>query len=71
MRLIKSEINWSTMEIDHIKPVFMSNVSDDEELKFAFNWKNTQPLLKEVHSQKCVKFNFLDHQLHFNKRRRT
>ena len=36
----------------------MFNVSNGEELKIAFNWKNTQPLLKEVHSQKGVKFFF-------------
>ena len=52
------EMNWSNFEIDHVKQVCMFNVSDDEELKHAFNWGNTQPLLKEVHSQKGVKFNF-------------
>ena len=61
------ETNWSNIEIDHVKPICMFNVSDDDELKVAFNWKNTQPLLKEVHSQKGVKFNFLDYQLQFIK----
>ena len=49
-----------------MKPICMFNVSDDEELKLVFNWKNTQPILKEVHSQKGVKFNFLYYQLQFN-----
>ena len=54
------------IEIDHVKPKCMFDISDDE-LKLAFNWKNTQPILKEVQSQKCVKFNFLDYQLQFIK----
>ena len=45
----------------------MFNVSDDEELKLAFNWKNTQTLLKEVHSQRGGKFSFLNYQLQFVK----
>ena len=61
------EMNWSNIEIDHVKPICLFNISDDEELKLAFNWKNTQPLLKEVHSQKGVKYNFLDYQLQFIK----
>ena len=52
---------------DHVIPICMFDVSDNEELKLAFNWKNTQPLLEENHSQKGVKFNFLDYQLQFNK----
>ena len=40
------------------------DVSKDEELSEAFNLKNT-PLLKEVHQQKRIKFNFLDYQLQF------
>ena len=57
------EMNWSNFEIDHVKPICMFDISDDDELKLASNCKNTQPLLKEVPSQKCVKFNFLDYQL--------
>ena len=41
----------------------MFDVTKDEELREALNWKNNQPLLREVHQQKCVKFNFLDYQL--------
>ena len=61
------EMNWSNIEIDHVKPICMFDVTKDEELKEAFNWKNTQPLLKQDHQQKGVKFNFLDYQLQFIK----
>ena len=59
------EMNWSNIEIDHVKPICMFDVSDDGQLNEAFSWKNTQPLLKEVHSQKGIKFNLLDYQLQF------
>ena len=45
----------------------MFDVSKDGELKEAFNWKNTQPLLKRDHLQKGTKFNFLDYRLQFIK----
>ena len=60
-------MNWSTVEIDHVKPISMFDASDDEELKFAFNWKNTQTLLEEIHSKKDVKINLLDCQKQFTK----
>ena len=31
------EMNWSNIEIDHVKPICMFIVSDDEQLKEAFN----------------------------------
>ena len=43
------EMNWSNTEVDHVKPICMFDVSKDEELKEAFSWKNTQPLLKKIH----------------------
>ena len=61
------EMNWSNIEIDHVKPICLFDISKDEELREAFNWKNTQPLLKEVHSHKGIKFNLLDYQLQFIK----
>ena len=61
------EMNWENIEIDHVKPICMFDVTKDEELKKAFNWRNTQPLLKHDHQQKGIKFNFLDYQLHFIK----
>ena len=61
------EINWTNIEIDHMKPICMFYVTKDEEIKEAFSWKNTQPLLKEDHRQKGIKFSFLDYQLQFIK----
>ena len=60
-------MNWSNIEIDHVKPICMFDVSDDEQLKEAFCWKNTQPLLKHDHQKKGIKINFLDYQLQFIK----
>ena len=61
------EMNWSNIEIDHVKAICLFDVSDDEQLREAFNWKNTQPLLKHDHQKKGIKFNFLDYQLQFIK----
>ena len=61
------EMNWSNIEIDHVKPICMFDVSNDVELREAFSWKNTQPLLKHDHNQRGTKFNFLDYQLQFIK----
>ena len=61
------EMNWSNIEIDHVKPICLFDISDDEQLKEAFNWKNTQPLLKQDHLQNGTKFIFLDYQLQFIK----
>ena len=61
------EMNWSNIEINHVKPVCIFDVSHNEQLKEAFKWKNTQPLLKADHKQKGVKFNFLNCQLQFIK----
>ena len=59
------EMNWSNIGIDHVKPICMFDVSKDEELREAFCWENTQPLLTKDHQYKGTKFNFLDYQLHF------
>ena len=48
------EMNWTNIELDHIKPICMFDASDDEQLKEAFSWKNTQPLLKQDHQQKGI-----------------
>ena len=56
-------MNWSIIDIDHVKAICLFDVTKDEELKEAFNWRNTQPLLKQDHLQKGIKFNFLDYQL--------
>ena len=56
-------MNWNNIEIDHVIAICLFDVSKDEELREAFNWKNTQPLLKYDHQKKGTKFNFLDYQL--------
>ena len=61
------EMNLKNIEIDHVKLIFLFDVSKDEELKEAFSWKNTRPLLKQGHRQKGTKFNFLDYEIQFNK----
>ena len=61
------EMNWENIEIDHVKPICKFDVTKDDELREAFNWKNTQPLLKHDHQQKGIKFNFLDYHLQFIK----
>ena len=51
-------MNWSNIEIDHVKAVCLFDVSKDEELREAFNWKNTQPLFKNDHHQKWYEIYF-------------
>ena len=48
---------------DHVKPICMFDVSEDKEIKEAFSWKDTQPLLKHDHRFKGIKFE--DYQLQF------
>ena len=50
-------MNWFNKEIDLVKPICMFDMSNNE-LKEGFNWKNTQPLLKETHLHKGTKYNF-------------
>ena len=58
-------MNWSNTEVDHVKPICMFDLSDNEQLKGAFNWRNTQPLIKENLKQKGIKYNFLEYRLKF------
>ena len=57
-----SDMTWDKIEIDHVKPICLFDVSKDEELKEAFSWKNTHPLSNEIHKQKGIKYIFLDYQ---------
>ena len=36
------ERNWTNIEVDHVKPICMVDISDNEQLKKAVNWRNTQ-----------------------------
>ena len=58
-------MKWLIIEIDHLKPICMFDLSKGEELGDAYNWKNTQPLLKEVHQQKVIKYKCLEYPLQF------
>ena len=61
------EMNWSNIHIDHVRSISSFDVSNEDELLKAFNWKNTQPLLKEDNLRKGIKYNELDYQLQFIK----
>ena len=61
------DMTWDNIEIDHVRPISSFHISDDEQLKEAFNWRNTQPLLKEIHQKKGTKYKFLDYRLQFIK----
>ena len=52
------EMNWTNIEIDHVRPICIFDVSKEEELRDAFIRKNTQPLLKEAHQRKGIKNKF-------------
>ena len=61
------DMTWDNIEIDHVKAICLIDTSNDEQLKEAFNWRNTQPLLKKDHRKKGIKVNVLDYQNQFNK----
>ena len=61
------DMTLDNIEIDHVRPISSFDISDDEKLKEAFNWRNRQPLLKEIHQKKGIKYNFLDYRLQFIK----
>ena len=42
-----SEMNWKNIEIDHVKPISSYDAFKDEKMRKAFNWINTQHLLKK------------------------
>ena len=60
-------MNSSNIEIDHVRPISSFDISDGEQMKESFNWRNTQPLLKYDHRQKGMNHNFLDYRLQFIK----
>ena len=64
------DMNWSKIDIDHVKPICMFDVSKDDEIKAKFSLKFTQPLLKHDHQLKGTKFNFIDYHLQFIKAQR-
>ena len=44
------EIKWINIAIDHVKPIYLFDVSRVEELREAFDWKNNQPSLQKSSS---------------------
>ena len=60
-------MNWTNIELNHVKPICMFGLSKDEEVKEAFSWKSTQPLLKQDHRQKGTKLKLIEYQLQFIK----
>ena len=53
------------VHIDHVKSIVFFYLSEDEKLREAKNWKNTQPLSKEVNLQRSKNPKLLDHQWQF------
>ena len=63
------EMNLNNIHIDHVKPISSFDISNDNELLEAFNWRNTQPLLKQDNLRKSAKFNEKDYAKQFKKAR--
>ena len=63
------EMNFNNIHIDHVKPISSFDISNDNELLEAFNWRNTQPLLKQDNLRKSNKFNEKDYNNQFIKAR--
>ena len=38
------EMNWRSIDIDHVKSISPFGVYNNEEVGETFKWKNTQPL---------------------------
>lgn len=47
--------NYSDWQIDHVKPCKAFNLTDEDEIKECFSWKNLQPLPKLENIKKCAK----------------
>ena len=58
-------MNWLNMEIDHVKPFCLFDVSKDEELHETIGWVNTESLLTEVQSRKKNKLDWLKYRFRF------
>ena len=60
-------MNWGNIHLDHVKPISSFDILNDSELKKAFTWKNTQPLLKGDSLREGRIFILLDYILQFVK----
>lgn len=52
--------NYGDMHIDHIKPISLYNINNENELLECFNYKNLQPLWAIDNQIKSNKYTFLD-----------
>ena len=50
-----SDTTYDKIEMDHVKPVCMFDLTTEEEFWDVFSWKITQPLLQNDHQQKRTK----------------
>ena len=48
--------NYGKWEVDHIKPISLFNLNDEEEVFKCFNYQNLQPLWKLENRQKSNKY---------------
>ena len=58
-------MNWSDIEISHVRATSFFGVSKGDELKEVFCWKKTQPLLNQDNQRKGTNCDFLDYHLEF------
>ena len=61
------DTHWNIFEIVKVRPISSFDLSNDEQLKEAFCWNETQPLLKQDHQHKRTIFNFLAYHQQFVK----
>ena len=61
------EMDFSNIHIDHVKPISSFDISNEDELLEAFNWINTQPLLKKDNLKKNKIFNPEEYENQFRK----
>ena len=61
------EVNWSNIHIDNVKPFCSIDISKDDGMQEACNWKITQHPLTTKNLQPGKKCNLLDYQLQFIK----
>ena len=59
------ELKWGNIEIDHVKPICMFDVSKDKKIERSVLLEKYSTTLKKDHQQKRTKLNILDYQLQF------
>ena len=54
--LMTPKMTWSTIELDHVRPLSSFNLTDSNQLKEAAHYTNIQPLLKSDNRKKGSKY---------------